>query len=204
MCVLYCRVVATGQYSLFCQHHACRRRPIGVCFGKSRAGWLPWGSRLVRADRPRLAAECGSGPLGSRFKAPLGSVLDSRLGVDHSQRCWPLSRSRAPLTIAIITKLLGRTAQLLSPSTLHSPPLSPPPSTHPSPILSSVCISNFHSAHSHSHSTLVIFQSCCSTLLLQLLHSRSSPVALVHPSSWIDTDISQSPICFPLYLEQYI
>jgi hypothetical protein len=141
--------------------------------------WLAaWGgSRLMLADRPRLAAGCRNGPLGSRLKAPLRSCLDSWLGVDHSRLCRPLSRSRAPLTRHHYYEISGThsTVALAKHASLPSPILYASRTfTVPTPI-------PLHSPSSSNRAAPLCCCSCSTPVpaqsLLSIPHPGSTPTS---------------------------
>jgi hypothetical protein len=183
-------------FSLFLPASRMQTTPDRCVFWEIPCWLAAWGSRLMLADRPRLAAGCWNGPLGSR----LGEALTTHSSAGHS-----VARAHHSPPPLLRNSWDAQHSALAKHASLPPPPHPSQYSLHllyasriftvPTPI---------QSTQLKSAPLSVIFQSCCSTLLLQLLHTRSSPVTLAHPSSWIDTDISQSPICFPLYLEQYI
>ena len=142
--------------------HADDARSVCVLGNPVLAGCLG-GSRLVLADRPRLAASCWNGPLGSR----LGEVLTTHSSAGHSvarahHSPLPLLRNSWDAQHSALAK--------------HASLPSPPP---PLPILSAspLCISNLHSAHSNPiHSTQI--RSTLRHLPILLLHSAAAAAPL--------------------------
>jgi hypothetical protein len=94
----WCRMVQV--LSLFSQHHACRLRPIGVCFGNpSLEGCLGTCGADRHDSLDRVLGRSWNGPLGGHSQLP-------RLRVDHSHVGWPFSRLGQPL---VMTKFPAHT-----------------------------------------------------------------------------------------------
>jgi hypothetical protein len=134
--------------SLFCQHHACRLRPIGVCFGNSLAGWLPGTCDVIgRAGLGRagtgqseaLQARAGGGRttnMPRRLTPPLTTAhFADRPGCSRQRHASPLSNlhrqpSKGPTPLA--SSLQCRCTLLRAAAAPSEYPFQPSPSGKPS------------------------------------------------------------------------